>query len=51
MVADAGKDVTITVTDRCAACNVTDLDFSPAAFNKLSVPTVGRVHGMTWVWL
>jgi expansin (peptidoglycan-binding protein) len=46
-----GKSVTVAITDRCVACAVTDLDFSPAAFNTLSDPAVGRISGMTWDWL
>ncbi|KIK65842.1 hypothetical protein GYMLUDRAFT_257803 [Collybiopsis luxurians FD-317 M1] len=44
-----GKSVTVTITDRCAGCaGAADLDFSPAAFNKLADPSVGRIHGVTW---
>jgi len=46
-----GKSVTVALTDRCAACKVTDLDFSPAAFNKIADPALGRISGMTWDWL
>jgi hypothetical protein len=45
-----GKSVTVTLTDRCAACKLTDLDFSPAAFNAIADPSVGRISGMTWTW-
>ncbi|KAI0051774.1 hypothetical protein FA95DRAFT_1484942 [Auriscalpium vulgare] len=45
-----GKKVTVSVTDRCAACAETDLDFSPAAFKELADPSVGRLSGMTWTW-
>jgi expansin (peptidoglycan-binding protein) len=45
-----GKQVTVTITDRCEACALTDLDFSPAAFNQLSDPGVGRARGMQWNW-
>jgi len=45
-----GKSVTVTITDRCAACALTDLDFSPAAFDTLADPNVGRITGMTWSW-
>jgi len=45
-----GKQVTVTVTDRCAACNLTSLDFSPSAFENLADLGVGRLFGMTWVW-
>ncbi|KAJ8456703.1 hypothetical protein ONZ51_g11962 [Trametes cubensis] len=46
-----GKSVTITVTDRCTGCAVTDLDFSPSAFSQLADFAVGRLHGMTWEWV
>ncbi|KAI0330553.1 hypothetical protein GY45DRAFT_1323494 [Cubamyces sp. BRFM 1775] len=46
-----GKSVTITVTDRCTGCAVTDLDFSPSAFSQLADFAVGRLHDMTWVWV
>ncbi|KAI0778552.1 RlpA-like double-psi beta-barrel-protein domain-containing protein-containing protein [Trametes elegans] len=46
-----GKSVTITVTDRCEACDTTDLDFSPAAFDQLADESVGRISGVTWDWL
>ncbi|GJE91509.1 RlpA-like double-psi beta-barrel-protein domain-containing protein-containing protein [Phanerochaete sordida] len=43
-----GKSVTVTITDRCEACKEWDLDFSPAAFDKLADEGVGRLHGVTW---
>ncbi|EIW74045.1 plant expansin [Coniophora puteana RWD-64-598 SS2] len=45
-----GSNVTVAITDRCTACAITDLDFAPAAFDKLASETVGRIHGVTWVW-
>ncbi|KAF9481356.1 hypothetical protein BDN70DRAFT_803471 [Pholiota conissans] len=45
-----GKSVTVSLTDRCTGCAVTDLDFSPTAFNELADFAVGRISGMTWVW-
>ncbi|KAH9809749.1 RlpA-like double-psi beta-barrel-protein domain-containing protein-containing protein [Melampsora americana] len=42
-----GRTVTVTVTDRCEACAVHDLDFSPKAFNDIGDPNEGRLHGMT----
>ncbi|OBZ74582.1 Papain inhibitor [Grifola frondosa] len=44
----AGKSVTVTVTDRCAGCQPGDIDLSPAAFDQLADPSVGRIHGVTW---
>ncbi|PFH54546.1 hypothetical protein AMATHDRAFT_135159 [Amanita thiersii Skay4041] len=46
-----GKSVTVTITDRCEGCALTDLDFSPSAFNQLASFDVGRISGMTWEWL
>jgi len=45
-----GKTVTVALTDRCTGCALTDLDFSPSAFNTLADPSVGRISGMTWTW-
>ncbi|KIJ68365.1 hypothetical protein HYDPIDRAFT_146363 [Hydnomerulius pinastri MD-312] len=45
-----GATVTVTITDRCTGCAITDLDFSPAAFNTLADPSLGRIP-ITWVWL
>jgi len=45
-----GKSVTVTITDRCVGCKVTDLDFSPAAFSQIADQSVGRISDMTWVW-
>ncbi|TFK57202.1 hypothetical protein OE88DRAFT_1619136 [Heliocybe sulcata] len=45
-----GKQVTVAITDRCTGCALTDLDFSPSAFDQLADPSVGRISGMTWVW-
>jgi len=44
-----GKSVTVRITDRCAGCQGEgDLDFTPAAFQKLAPLSVGRIHGMKW---
>jgi len=45
-----GKSVTLTITDRCTGCQLTDLDMAPSAFNQLADPSIGRIHGVTWVW-
>ncbi|KAJ3511186.1 hypothetical protein NLJ89_g4241 [Agrocybe chaxingu] len=45
-----GKSVTVALTDRCEGCAVTDLDFSPSAFNQLADFALGRLSGVTWVW-
>ncbi|KAI0051527.1 hypothetical protein FA95DRAFT_1534248 [Auriscalpium vulgare] len=42
-----GKSVTVTVVDECVACALTDLDFSPSAFDALADPSVGRIP-ITW---
>jgi len=44
-----GNSVEVTITDRCAACKETDLDFSPSAFNTLADPALGRI-AITWEW-
>ena len=48
---DEGKSVTVTLTDRCQSCGLTDLDFSPSAFIVLADFSIGRISGMTWVWV
>lgn len=47
---DQGKSVTVAITDRCTGCALTDLDFSPSAFDQLASEDLGRLSGMTWVW-
>ncbi|KAL0933645.1 uncharacterized protein CTRU02_210444 [Colletotrichum truncatum] len=42
--------VDVTVVDRCTGCKPTDLDMSPAAFQRLADKAEGRVTG-TWSWL
>ncbi|KAF8622916.1 hypothetical protein AX15_006677 [Amanita polypyramis BW_CC] len=46
-----GKTVTVAITDRCTGCLLTDLDFSPTAFDVLGSPAVGRLFGMQWYWM
>ncbi|KAH7911966.1 RlpA-like double-psi beta-barrel-protein domain-containing protein-containing protein [Hygrophoropsis aurantiaca] len=46
-----GKSVTVTITDRCTGCAITDLDFSPSAFSQLADQSVGRIYGMDWIWV
>lgn len=43
-----GKTITVSLTDRCTGCAYSALDFSPAAFNALADPAIGRIHGLTW---
>jgi hypothetical protein len=45
-----GQTTTVTITDRCTACVYGDLDLSPAAFNTLADPSIGRTE-MTWEML
>ncbi|KAF2026321.1 hypothetical protein EK21DRAFT_74480 [Setomelanomma holmii] len=47
-----GKSVSIDVTviDRCTGCQPTDLDVSPAMFDKMANSDLGRVR-VTWAWL
>ncbi|KIK93652.1 hypothetical protein PAXRUDRAFT_828753 [Paxillus rubicundulus Ve08.2h10] len=44
-----GKSVQVTITDRCTGCALTDLDFSPAAFDGLADPSLGRI-AISWIW-
>ncbi|KAF8481499.1 hypothetical protein JB92DRAFT_2765003, partial [Gautieria morchelliformis] len=46
--APGGKTITVTVEDKCAGCAQFDLGMSPAAFDQLADPRVGRLHGVTW---
>lgn len=46
-----GKSVTVPVKDRCTGCAALSLDFSPAAFNMLSDPSVGRIHNIQWKFI
>ena len=42
------KTVTVTIVDTCPGCKGRwDLDLSPAAFDKLANPSVGRIH-LSW---
>ena len=43
-----GVSTTATVVDRCTGCSEFDVDLSPAAFNDLAEPSLGRVQ-VTWV--
>ncbi|KAF7965857.1 hypothetical protein HWV62_41220 [Athelia sp. TMB] len=45
-----GKSVSVTVTDRCVACAITDLDFTTSAFDLIADRALGRIYGMTWDW-
>ncbi|TFK60666.1 hypothetical protein BDN72DRAFT_890280 [Pluteus cervinus] len=44
-----GQSTVVVVTDRCEACAITDLDFSPAAYDEIASEVDGRVQ-ITWVW-
>jgi len=47
-----GKSVEVAITDRCAGCFIPDsLDFSPAAFNQIADPSVGRIHNIQWEFI
>jgi len=37
-----GKTVEVTVQDACQSCGDSDLDMSPAAFDRLADPSVGK---------
>ncbi|KZT34805.1 hypothetical protein SISSUDRAFT_1036034 [Sistotremastrum suecicum HHB10207 ss-3] len=43
-----GKSVTVEVVDKCTGCAMFDLNFSPAAFDKLANESVGRIHNVSW---
>ncbi|KAF5334476.1 hypothetical protein D9758_017554, partial [Tetrapyrgos nigripes] len=44
-----GRTIVVTIVDRCADCpGAGDVDLSPAAFNQLADPSVGRIHGVQW---
>ncbi|KAL8362614.1 hypothetical protein RB601_008124 [Gaeumannomyces tritici] len=45
-----GKEVTVTVVDRCVGCALNDLDLSVAAYNDIADPNAGRVKG-SWDWI
>ncbi|WYZ37694.1 hypothetical protein EsH8_II_001200 [Colletotrichum jinshuiense] len=47
---DGEGSVDVTVVDRCTGCEPTDLDLSPAVFERLADKDEGRVTG-TWSWL
>lgn len=42
-----GKSVVVQIVDRCVACQIFDLDFSPTAFGEIGPMDKGRLHGMT----
>jgi hypothetical protein len=44
-----GKSVDLTVTDRCAACLITDVDMSPSGFSSIADPGLGRIP-IEWEW-
>ncbi|THX72231.1 hypothetical protein D6D08_05333 [Aureobasidium pullulans] len=44
------RSVDLKVVDRCVGCAATDIDVSPAAFDKLAARASGRVD-VTWAWL
>ncbi|CAG8603281.1 2565_t:CDS:1, partial [Cetraspora pellucida] len=44
VVHHGGRRVTVRIIDRCAGCQVGDIDLSPAAFNRIARPREGRVH-------
>ena len=43
-------EVTVRVVDSCPSCAAGDLDFSPAAFDKIATREAGRV-GITWTFV
>lgn len=45
-----GKSVSVSITDRCEACALTDLDLSVSAFKQIADPSVGRLSDIQWWW-
>lgn len=43
-----GKEITVTIVDRCEGCALHDVDLSPTAFNLVADPNRGRLDGATW---
>ncbi|CAG8526087.1 11848_t:CDS:2 [Ambispora leptoticha] len=46
-----GKTVVATIEDRCPECASGAIDMSPAVFNQLADPSVGRLHGVQWDYI
>jgi len=44
-------EVSLLTSFAGVGCQPTDLDVSPAAFNTLADPALGRVHDMSWAWI
>lgn len=55
-LADEGKTVTATVTDRCEGCAMRDVDMTPTLFSQIADMGKGRlgINGtppITWQWI
>ena len=46
---DQGKTISVLLMDRCEACAIGDLNFSPHAFNQFAESDVGRISNISWV--
>lgn len=46
-----GKEITVTIIDRCVGCAKYDLDLSPTAFSAVADQGRGRLQGATWHFL
>ena len=46
-----GKSVQVTIKDRCAGCQLNDIDCTPAVFDQLADPSQGRVSGATFYFV
>ncbi|KAI0728973.1 expansin family protein [Fomitopsis betulina] len=46
-----GKSVTVTVTDRCSTCSLSDLAVTPGAFEQLADLSAGQLDDATWQWV
>ncbi|KAF9209502.1 hypothetical protein BGZ59_010083 [Podila verticillata] len=43
-----GRSVDVTIVGRCADCPGANLELTPAAFDVLADPSVGRLYGVQW---
>ncbi|KAL4064760.1 RlpA-like double-psi beta-barrel-protein domain-containing protein-containing protein [Scleroderma yunnanense] len=44
------KSTTVTITDSCDGCALTDIDFTPTAFADLADLDIGRIN-ISWEWV
>jgi hypothetical protein len=46
-----GKTAVATVTDKCPPCKLHSIDVSPAVFNQLASPDIGRAKNVKWEFI